>query len=439
MATGVMKSKWSGELEDFQLPLLPSQISLSYKGKKSETEILQTQAHSYQYIKENKGTKNKLFFGDNLYVLSHLSRDENVSGKVDLVYIDPPFATGSVFKSRKQEDAYTDLLQGAEYIEYLRERLILLRRLMSTVGSIYLHLDSNMVFPMKLIMDEVFGEKNFRAIITRKKCNPKNYTKKTYGNISDFILFYTKTDDYIWNRAFEQWDEADAIKEYSYIDDKTGRRYKKVPIHAPGTRNGETGKPWRGMNPPPGKHWQYTPKKLDEYDARGEIYWSPNGNPRRKVFLDDSSGKPIQDIWLDVKDAHNQNIRITGYPTEKNSILLERIIGASSNQNSLILDCFAGSGTTLAVANELNRRWIGVDNSIRAMKTILKRFSNGTEMMGDFTREQENTKFKQENFFSLDNSLPENKADSNHVPITDFSLLCDDKSITEVMVLKELF
>ena len=109
------------------------------------------------------------------------------------------------------------------------------------------------------------------------------------------------------------WTENRAVKEYQCIEAGTGRRYKKVPIHAPGTRNGESGKTWRGLSPPPGKHWQYLPGTLDEMDARGEIYWSPTGNPRRKVYLDASEGVPVQDLWLDFRDAHNQNIRITGY------------------------------------------------------------------------------------------------------------------------------
>src|SRR5947209_9202693 len=124
----------------------------------------------------------------------------------------------------------------------------------------YLHLDENMAFHVKVIMDEVFGQSSFRNWITRKKCNPKNYTRKTYGNISDFILFYTKTDSYVWTRPVEEWTDERALKEYSYIEEETGRRYKKVPVHAPGKRNGQTGMLWRGQLPPPGKHWQYTPK-----------------------------------------------------------------------------------------------------------------------------------------------------------------------------------
>ena len=203
----------------------------------------------------------------------------------------------------------------------------------------------------------------------------------------------------------------------------------KVPVHAPGKRNGATGQPWRGKHPPPGKHWQYAPETLDAMDARGEIFWSKNGNPRRKVYLDQHPGVGIQDIWLDFKDAHNQNIRITGYPSEKNPDLLRRILQASSNPDDLVLDCYAGSGTTLAVANELQRHWIGVDCSPEAVSTILQRFECGLLPMGDYVAKQsrqEPEKPAQSSLFdSLDKDMtspvPEPSA-LKHTPITEFSL-----------------
>jgi len=356
---------------------------LEYPGKKSIETILATPAGRYEPSLEHVGGANRLYHADNLGVLAALAQDENVVGNVKLVYIDPPFATAAAFESRKQKHAYEDYIVGPAFVESLRERLILIYRLLADDGSLYLHLDERMIFHLRVVLDEIFGGKNFRNCITRKKCNPKNYTRKTYGNVGDYILFYTKGDTYIWNRPIEPWDEAKAMKEYQYVDED-GRRYKKVPVHAPGIRNGETGKEWRGKLPPPGKHWQYLPATLDEMDARGEIYWSPTGNPRRKIYLENSAGIPVQDIWMDMRDAHNQNIHITGYPTEKNPALLARIIEASSNPGDLVMDCYAGSGTTLVVASSLNRHWIGVDRSDEAIKTILHRLKYGTEQMGDF-------------------------------------------------------
>jgi len=386
MSPGVSRKQWNGNGSSVQMevPNTSLDVSLYYEGKRDTTEILATPPASTRLMWGDEKAENLLFYGDNLPILSLLLQDQSLFGKVRLVYIDPPFATRSVYKSRSQRDAYQDLLSGAHYIEFLRQRLIFLRELLADDGSMYVHLDEHMACYIKVIMDEIFGKTNFRNWITRKKCNPKNYTRKTYGNISDYILFYTKSDNYVWNRPVQEWTEEAARKEYQYVEQETGRRYKKVPIHAPGVRNGETGKPWRGMLPPPGKHWQFTPQTLDEMDARGEIYWSPTGNPRRKVYLDESMGVPVQDIWLNFMDAHNQNVRITGYPTEKNPDLLAQIVRASSNAGDIVLDCFSGSGTTLEVASRLGRRWVGIDNSPEAIRTTLYRFAHGTEPMGDF-------------------------------------------------------
>ena len=381
MATGIPGKSQYKKLKDSNL----ISFSLEDVGKVSIKDILESPpAKLRKIIKVEKEIKNQLIYGENLRVLRNLLENSDIAGKINLIYIDPPYATGLGFESRQQTYAYQDFREGADYLEFIRQRLILLKELLSEQGSIYVHLDQNMAFPVKILMDEIFGIKNFRNWITRKKCNPKNYTKNQYGNISDYILFYTKTDDYIWNQPFESWTDDKVMKEYQYIEEKTGRRYKKVPIHAPGERKGATGQPWRGMLPPPGKHWQYTPETLEEMDKRGEIYWSSTGNPRRKVYLDQSKGIAVQDIWLEFKDAHNQNIKITGYPTEKNPELLKRIIQASSNSGDLILDAFVGSGTTVAVAEELKRQWIGIDNSLLAIETTIQRLVKGTQAMGDF-------------------------------------------------------
>ena len=388
MATGLPKSKAKGHAEHQPGHQACGQIRLDYEGKRSTSEIIancpRAKLTVAQSPKHSDGWTNRLYFADNFEILGTLLDDPAVRGKVSLIYIDPPYSTNSVFESREQKFAYHDLLSGAGFVEFLRERLIVLRELLSERGSIYVHLDENMAFPIKLIMDEVFGAENFRNFITRKKCNTKNYTRRTYGNISDYILFYSKGDSYIWNRPVIAWTDESGKKEYTYVEAATGRRFKKVPIHAPGVRNGATGKPWRDMLPPPGKHWQFPPSTLEEMDRRGEIFWSSNGNPRRKIYLENSSGIPVQDIWMDFKDAHNQNIEITGYPTEKNVEMLEQIISASSNPGDLVLDCFAGSGTTLVAAGNLGRHWIGIDKSNEAIATIVNRLRFGSRPMGDF-------------------------------------------------------
>lgn len=432
MATNIPKKKtmWAEiGLPDFSNGL---SMQLFYDGKASEAEVLQTTPVTPQLLWSDENPVNRLYYGDNLPYLAHLLNDSDVCGKVKLIYIDPPFATNGVFQSRTQNDAYHDLRTGSHYIEFLRQRLIILRELLAEDGSIYVHLDENMVFHAKVIMDEVFGLKNYRNFITRRKSSHKNFTRKTYGNISDYILFYTKTSEYTWNRPIELWTEERAKKEYTNIEPETGRRYKKVPVHAPGVRHGATGSVWKGMLPPPGKHWQYTPARLDEMDARGEIYWSATGNPRRKIYLEDSTGVPLQDIWYEFRDMQNQNAKITGYPTEKNAEMLDVIIQASSNPGDLILDCFAGSGTTLEQASNLGRWWIGMDESPEALATILKRFALGSEAMGDFVNrvsEEDNGQLKFQELEDLPNF-------ETRSPLIDFALFgttLNDKKMEELL------
>jgi adenine-specific DNA-methyltransferase len=366
-------------------------MAVSIPKNKSNGSVIELKGKDkIEFVANYANGENRLYYGDNLDVLKQLTYDLSICGKVKLIYIDPPYSTGGVFQTRDLKEAYTDVLLGNEYLAFMQKRLVLLHKLLSEEGSLYVHLDSKMVFHVKIMLDIIFGENNFQGMITRKKCKPKNYTRKTFGNVSDYILFYTKSDNPTWNRPYDEWTDEKILKEYPFIEEKTGRRYKKVPIHAPGARNGLTGQEWRGMMPPAGKHWQFVPSTLDEFDAKGEIYWSSTGNPRRKVFLENSKGIPVQDIWLDYLDINNQNTKGTGYPTEKNPDLLKRIIEASSNKGDLILDCFVGSGTTLAAADELNRKWIGIDSSEEAINTVLDRFYKGISPLGDFSEKKEN-------------------------------------------------
>jgi adenine-specific DNA-methyltransferase len=436
MATGVSRTKWQGKVTNIRSykDRMSNNISVSltYDGKKSEDEIIQgTRAiPNLIWSSSESFPLNQLYWGDNLPILRSFLDNAQYRGKVALIYIDPPYSTNSVFQSRNLENVYTDLLVGSHYVEFIRERLVVLRELLSEEGSIYIHLDDNMAFEMKLIMDEIFGKKNFRNFITRKKCSTKNTTKKRYGDSSDYILFYSKTDNYKWNRPYDPWSQERLVKEYPYIDEKTGRRYKRVPIHAPGVRNGETGKEWRGMLPPKGKHWQFTPNKLEELDVKGEIYWSGNGNPRRKVFFDESKGIPQQDIWLNYRDSINQNIKLTGYPTEKNLQLLENIICASSEEGDIVLDAFCGSGTTMQAAYNNNRRWIGIDNQDKAICCVLQRFHMGVDALGDYVKSKKNYELQP---YQL---LDENCFAPSLSTSCKFDLLVDDENIN---IAKEIF
>jgi adenine-specific DNA-methyltransferase len=300
-----------------------------------------------------------------------------------LVYLDPPYGTGLDFHSRNLEHAYNDGMGQAAYIEFMRRRLILMRECMTDDGSIYVHIGHQMLAHVKVIMDEVFGADRFRNLITRRKCSSKNFTSKQFANINDFILFYSKNRAYKWNQPRIEAEEEWVLKEYPKLD-ALGRRYKLVPIHAPGTRNGETGQPWRGMLPPPGKHWQYVPHKLEDFDRQGDIHWSKNGNPRRKVYWSVDKKRALTDYWEQYRDAHHQSVQITGYPTEKNLDMLKMIVAASSDTGDLVIDPFCGSGTTLQAARDLGRRFIGIDASFMAAQATLKRMWHGVETMGDY-------------------------------------------------------
>ncbi len=361
-------------------------MELFYDGKKPERAIRVGTPYAELYGFDT--TRNALIFGDNLPVLKTLSENPEVRGNVDLIYIDPPFSTNTDFtygrdrvstiSSRKSDAiAYSDKNTGTNFIEFLRERLIFAYDLLSARGSIYLHIDYKIGHYVKLVMDEIFGSENFRNDITRIKCNPKNFSRKAYGNVKDLILFYSKTDSLIWNEPRIAYSEADTTRLFPKKD-AAGRSYTTIPLHAPGeTLNGPTGGRFRGMLPPPGRHWRSAPEELEKLDIAGEIEWSKNGVPRRKIFAERQCGKKMQDIW-DFKDPQYPR-----YPTEKNAELLETIIRASSEKNSLVLDFFCGSGTTLEAAQKLDRRWIGVDSSEIAVSVARERLSaHGDETFG---------------------------------------------------------
>ena len=364
-------------------------VKLVYPGKKEKREVIsRTPAAVLELVKRFGGYArlgeatenwtNMLIFGDNLPVLKALLENPQVKGKVRLVYIDPPFATGQEYRrgratvsfSRKEELAYRDAFKsGAEYLEFLRERLILLREVLADDGSIYVHVDCKVGHYVKAIMDEVFGEEHFINDITRIKCNPKNFARRGYGNFKDMILFYSKTDKMVWNGSREPYTEEDIKRLFPKVD-KDGRRYTTVPLHAPGeTESGETGKPWRGMLPPKGRHWRYPPSVLDELDKKGLIEW--RGVPRLKIYADDfiKKGKERQDVWTFKDPPYPQ------YPTEKNLDMLKVIIESSSISGDIVLDAFCGSGTTLVAAEMLGRRWIGIDNSPLAITVSVKRLT----------------------------------------------------------------
>lgn len=393
MATGITAREQHGEdaltahvphRDPYPMPSGRIEPYLTYDNRLDEKKVLGEFPGSFLAAREGQWSatqlgSNALVLCDNIVGLSALARSGE---KARLIYLDPPYNTGFGFHSRSLQHAYKDDRSTAGYVEFMRRRLILMRECLSDDGSIYVHIGHQMLGHLKVLMDEVFGARNFRNIISRRKCSSKNFTSNSYSNIHDYLLFYTKGANYVWNQPGQKPTEEWLNKEYPKVD--SNGRYKLVPVHAPGTRNGETGMPWRGKNPPPGKHWQYAPSKLDALDEMGHIHWSKTGNPRRKVYLTDDKVVPFTDQWDCFRDAHHQSIGITGYPTEKNIDMLRMIVGASSNPGDLIVDPFCGSGTTLEAADDQGRRFIGFDESFVAVEATLNRLRFGVKPMGDY-------------------------------------------------------
>lgn len=351
-------------------------MHLSYRGQKSIQDILKSSnKNTYSNQKFNANLKhNYVFFGDNFDVMSYLNQ-HGMHHKIDLVYIDPPFATRNIFTmtnhrvstishSKHGRIAYSDKLYGDDYLEFMKERLVLLKELLSRRGTIYVHINDEMGSYLKILMDEIFGVKNYLNVISRVKSNPKNFNRRAYGNQKDIILVYAKNHKYnIFNNVRVPFSKSEIKKKFKQID-KNGH-YTTTPLHAPGESRGITGEKWHGMYPPDGRHWRTTPKHLTKLNNAGLIHWSRTGNPRFKRYAKNSKGRKMQDVWLNYKDAPYPE-----YPTQKNQDMLNMIVRQSSKQNSIVLDAFAGSGSTLLAANKYHRKFIGIDKSPLAIKLM---------------------------------------------------------------------
>ena len=311
---------------------------------------------------------NLLIFDDNLNAMQFLLQEKAYKNALDLIYIDPPFATNNTFRmgstisaSLSANVAYDDKFSLEAYLEFLYYRFILMREMLSEKGSIYVHTDSKIGHYVKIVLDEIFGKERFINDITRIKCNPKNFAKKGYGNVKDSILFYSKGADFIWNEVSQKVSQSDLAKRFNKRDEKGA--YTTIPLHAPGeTKNGESGQEWNGLKPPKGRHWRCALSELDSLQKEGLIEWSKNGNPRKKIYAKDYGYKKIQDIW-EFKDSQK-----VLYPTQKNTALLRQILLMSSNENSLVMDCFCGGGGFLQEAYCLKRKFIGIDSSAEAVQ-----------------------------------------------------------------------
>lgn len=381
-----------GELpQEWKWVLFPSEkneYELVYAGKTREEDVLEeTMAVPLQAIRsfnnDIPGWHNRLIFGDNLQVMKSLLNDPSVKEKIKLIYIDPPFATKQDFRGSQDQKAYQDKIAGAQFIEFIRKRLILMRELLAPDGALYIHLDWRKCHYIKAILDEVFGEHHFQNEIIWQRLSARS-DSKTFNHIHDVIYFYTKTQNFNFYTQYTDYSDHYIKKFYRYKDED-GRLYSLGDLTARGIRNGETGQAWRGINPADlGNHWKVKISTLEELDKQGKIYWPPKGKmPRLKQYLDERPGRPLQSIWQDISPVQYASSENSSYPTQKPEKLLERIIRSSTVEGDLVLDAFAGSGTTLAVAEKLGRRWIGIDCGKLAIYTIQKRLLNLRKDIGN--------------------------------------------------------
>lgn len=376
---------------DYKNVLFPpekKEYELVYAGKEREEDILaDTMAVPLQAIKtfgkNGNGWTNKLILGDNLQVMKKLLDDPEVKGRVKLIYIDPPFATKQEFRGSQDQKAYQDKIAGAKFIAFLRKRLIMINELLAPDGAIYVHLDWRKCHYIKVVLDEIFGEGNFQNEIIWQRLSARS-DSKTYNHIHEVIYYYTKTQNFIFHVQHSDYSESYIKKFYRYKD-KDGRLYSISDLTARGVSAGESGLPWRGIDPAKlGNHWKVKVSTLDELDKQGKIYWPPKGKmPRLKMYLDERKGRSLQSIWSDISLVQYASSENVNYPTQKPEFLVARIIKASSNPGDIVLDAFAGSGTTCAVAEKLGRRWIGIDCGKLAIYTIQKRMLNLNSEIGN--------------------------------------------------------
>ena len=372
--------------------------------------------------------KNTLYFGDNLEVLRRYLPDESV----DLIYLDPPFKSDQDYNvlfadqdgsrsaaqirafqdtwcwDRAAAAAFQDVVEAGgrvslvmqafrqalgdndllAYLSMMAPRLVELRRVLKSTGSIYLHCDPAAGHYLKMLMDAAFTPLGFLSEIIWKRTHAHGSSQR-YAPVHDTILFYAKGERYNWT-DFRIAHSPEYIESHFTHEDADGRRFQPISLTGAGVRHGESGRPWRQVDPTAvGRHWALpgeilerldvrggtVQEKLDALDAAHRIFWprKPGGTPRLKWFADELAGSAMPDVWSDIPPISARAAERLGYPTQKPQALLDRILRASSNEGDVVLDPFCGCGTAIAVAQRLNRRWIGIDITHLAVSLIKHR------------------------------------------------------------------
>ena len=386
---------WDGKYDEHGDKVGPLRVSLPFQTVETVNESGQERQRMLDLFSagRDRDWRNRLIWGEKKYVLPSLL--DEFSGKANLIYIDPPFNVGTDFSfvasipeeaggdsedrlefSKQQnfieEKAYRDTWgRGLDsYLPWFHDTVVLLHELMTDNGTLYVHLDWHVGHYAKAVLDEVFGPSCFESQIIWQRVTSHS-DREGFGLNHDMILAYAAGESVVWNTQYTPLDDKYVNSHYTQVDE-AGRRFRWDNATAAG-QGPERRFFGKLLAPPPGTHWRWSQETIDRLIEEGRIELTSRGTPQYKRYLDEMKGKVVQSVWTDIPPVNSQALEDTGYATQKPEALLERIIGASSNEGDLVLDCFCGSGTTAAVAERLNRRWIACDLSRFAVHTTRKR------------------------------------------------------------------
>jgi site-specific DNA-methyltransferase (adenine-specific) len=321
-----------------------------------------------------------IYCGDNLDQLKKFP-----DGCVNLIYIDPPFNSNRNYEvfwgETKEKRSFEDRHASTQaYIDFMRPRCVELYRVLKKTGSFYYHCDWHASHYVKIMLDQIFGENQFQTEIVWRRTNAKGLAFRSFPNDHDTIFYYTKSDDYTFNRQYLPHDEKYIKEFYKYVELETGRKYALDNLANPNKDRPNLTYEFLGVN----RVWRWTKERMQEAYEKGLIVQSsPGAVPRLKRYIDEQEGIPVDSIWADIPPIQSQSEERLGYPTQKPLALLDRIIKASSNPNDIVLDAFCGCGTALVAAENLGRQWIGIDISPTACRVMAKRLRDVCGMKED--------------------------------------------------------
>ena len=368
---------------------------LKYKGADDMSMVLQRGMPLYEMEKQETVGENKdgnlVIRGECVSACAYL-KEQGI--QVDLVYIDPPFASGADYAKKVylrcnpkvaeaidqaeqeldieelkafEEKMYGDVWDKEKYLNWMYENLMSIKSVMSETASIYVHLDYHIGHYMKVLMDEIFGEDNFRNEIIWKRATAHS-DAEFYGNNFDCIYFYTKSQEqYVFNTVYVPYDEDYAAR--FRRSDPDGRKWDDRDLSAKGLQGGGYTYEYKGCT----SLWRCPIETMEKLDSEGRLYFTKNGGIRRKLYLDELPGMPVQSMWMDINPVNSQAIERSDYATQKPAALLERIVNASSNKGMCVADFFGGSGVSATVANKLGRRFIHCDIGLNSIQTTRDR------------------------------------------------------------------